>query len=403
MFKNLRIKNFRSIESIDIDNLGSVNLVVGENNGGKSTFLEAIRIYCAKGDPILLNEIAAGRGEVTFESRDIAADLLGIDIFESIFSGRRFNDLGKDEIYIGDIEEEDYLTMERAWLSETVVNADVDENEIPTIRRQFINREIGLERAINRGQPIEPIILMRNKYRNDSRIRRNYLNLDDLPNDSTAVTARRLSERWSQSFKLVPCSYVPTRMLGMAETGAMWDRVALTDFEPVVVNALKVIDARIDGIVFVEQGDLRPNSRRQSSFGRRTALIKMSDSKVRVPLASSGDGVLRLLQIILSLYAAKNGVLLIDEFENGLHFSVQEKIWDAIFYHAGKLGVQVFATTHSSDTVHTFSKIANSADNKGALIQLSKSAAFDEQGKTVATVYSENELYFATSSDMELR
>jgi hypothetical protein len=401
MFDNLRIENFRSIESIRIRDLGAVNLIVGENNGGKSTFLEAIRVFCAKGDPILLNEIAAARGEVTFDSRDIAADLLGLEIFESMFAGRRFNDLGKNEIYIGDINEETYLTIERAWISETVVNAESDESEIPTIRRQYISSPASFERSVERGRPLEPILLIKNKIQN-GRIRRSFVNLDDLPSDSTAASARRLSERWTQNFDVVPCSYVPTRMLGMAETGAMWDRVALTDFQPVVVDALKVIDSRIDGIVFVEQGDMRPNTRRPSSIGRRTALIKMTDSKLRVPLASSGDGVLRLLQIILSLYAAKGGVLLIDEFENGLHYSVQEKIWDAIFYHAGKLNVQVFSTTHSSDTVRAFSTIANES-GVGSLIQLSKSAAVNEDKKTIATVYNNYELRFASETDVELR
>lgn len=39
-----------------------------------------------------------------------------------------------------------------------------------------------------------------------------------------------------------------------------------------------------------------------------------------------GDGMLRVLQLALKLFAAKGGFLLIDEFENGLHYSVQEKV-----------------------------------------------------------------------------
>jgi AAA15 family ATPase/GTPase len=47
-------------------------------------------------------------------------------------------------------------------------------------------------------------------------------------------------------------------------------------------------------------------------------------------LKSMGDGITRLFQIILSLVNAKDGLLLIDEFENGLYWSVQPKVWDIV-------------------------------------------------------------------------
>jgi AAA15 family ATPase/GTPase len=39
---------------------------------------------------------------------------------------------------------------------------------------------------------------------------------------------------------------------------------------------------------------------------------------------------------------AQDGYLLIDEFENSLHYSVQEQVWKAIFSLAKSLNVQVF-------------------------------------------------------------
>ena len=64
-----------------------------------------------------------------------------------------------------------------------------------------------------------------------------------------------------------------------------------------------------------------------------------------------GDGINRILTIILAMVNCENGYLLIDEFENGLHYSVQEKLWEIIFYLAKRLNIQVFATTHSNDTI----------------------------------------------------
>jgi predicted ATP-dependent endonuclease of OLD family len=51
---------------------------------------------------------------------------------------------------------------------------------------------------------------------------------------------------------------------------------------------------------------------------------------------------------------ASGGILLIDEFENGLHWEVQRELWRALFQAAGNFGVQVFATTHSNDCIQAF-------------------------------------------------
>ncbi|PID61136.1 MAG: hypothetical protein CR974_04340 [Gammaproteobacteria bacterium] len=39
---SLKVKNFRILEGVEIDRLGHVNLIVGKNNSGKSTILEAL-------------------------------------------------------------------------------------------------------------------------------------------------------------------------------------------------------------------------------------------------------------------------------------------------------------------------------------------------------------------------
>jgi ABC-type multidrug transport system ATPase subunit len=67
-----------------------------------------------------------------------------------------------------------------------------------------------------------------------------------------------------------------------------------------------------------------------------------------------GDGMTRLFHIILSLVNAKNGYLLIDEVENGLHWSIHAGLWNIVFTMAGRLNVQVFATTHNRDCVRGF-------------------------------------------------
>ena len=67
----------------------------------------------------------------------------------------------------------------------------------------------------------------------------------------------------------------------------------------------------------------------------------------KIPVAYMGDGISRLLTIILYMANLPNGVVLIDEIENGLHHKVIPKVWEAIGRAAREFNCQVIATTHS--------------------------------------------------------
>jgi AAA15 family ATPase/GTPase len=106
------------------------------------------------------------------------------------------------------------------------------------------------------------------------------------------------------------------------------------------------------------------------------------------------------LHIVLSLLNAKDGVLLIDEMENGLHYRIQENLWRIIFEFSTKLNIQVFVTTHSWDVIESFSKISVEHPEEGVLYRLGRSR-FD--GKLSSYRYSEQALQSATQSEMEVR
>lgn len=63
MLDSLLIKNFRSLENFEVSKLGRVNLIVGKNNSGKSSVLEALRIYAGNGQRVLLDSISAEHDE----------------------------------------------------------------------------------------------------------------------------------------------------------------------------------------------------------------------------------------------------------------------------------------------------------------------------------------------------
>src|SRR5438309_9713890 len=63
ILNSLEIRNLRGFKHLQIERLGRVNLIVGKNNIGKSSLLEALQIYAHNGDPTLIWKILQARDE----------------------------------------------------------------------------------------------------------------------------------------------------------------------------------------------------------------------------------------------------------------------------------------------------------------------------------------------------
>ena len=164
----------------------------------------------------------------------------------------------------------------------------------------------------------------------------------------------------------------------------------LTDIEPEVVEALRIVDPQISAVSMIDdEGPVRTN---------RRAIVRTSNIRRPVPLRSFGDGLNRLFVIILSLANAGGGLLLVDEFENSLHHTVQLDAWRIIFRLAKELDIQVFATTHSNDAVKAFQEAAAETPEDGMLVRLTRRG-----GEIIHTTLEESELAIATRDRIEVR
>jgi AAA15 family ATPase/GTPase len=173
---------------------------------------------------------------------------------------------------------------------------------------------------------------------------------------------------------------------------ALWDLTSLTNLESEVISALGLIDDRVSGVAFVE------DISKGRSGDNRIPLVKIKGIDEPLPLKSMGDGITRLFHIIVALVNARNGLLLIDEFENGLHWSVQPKVWDIVFQLSERLNVQVFATTHSRDCIEGFDSAWNKYPALGAFFRLDP-----KDGLIKATEYTSETLTDAIEMDVEVR
>ncbi len=86
--------------------------------------------------------------------------------------------------------------------------------------------------------------------------------------------------------------------------------------------------------------------------------LKTDDTEEYNQINKYGDGIKHYISIICSLYACENGYLFIDEIENGIHYTLYDKLWEIIFQIAQEQNVQVFVTTHSKECIESYNNIS---------------------------------------------
>lgn len=380
MLKSLTIKNFRSLEDFEVSKLGRVNLIVGKNNSGKSTVLEALQIYAGNAQQGLLEKIAAVHDE-KYRLKESEVEEMDVSLpFEDFFIGRHFPQTDGVSILIGDLQTEQTLQIEHIFYveeREQVEEATTGES-VFRLRRKRVHKS---DPNLFGEAPSNGLVIQRGErstmLRLDSRSRPSSLDLSGA----------------------VPCAVVPTQFISIDELADEWDKIALTDSQDIVKDALRIISDDFQDITFVRNED-----RYQRRDLTRSAKVKLKNNSRPVPLGSLGDGMLRVLQLVLKVFSAKGGFMLIDEFENGLHYAVQEKVWDLVFELAKQLDIQVFATTHSWDCIESFARVAKAhEDIDGVLFRVGKSVRTSDKGRVIATVFSEEQLFDITQSDVEVR
>ena len=371
-FPDLSIERYRGFKQLAVSQLGRVTLITGKNNTGKSSVLEALRLHVQNAAPYSVHSILTYREEYIrgMDEEDHSYDPESVFHVSALFNGFPgiHDDFGPISIATSGKSRRMVLTMRVAWLSE-VTDSDGNRRLIPEQQTMFDESELvpALVAKTEDGEHVWPLEAMHRQ----ARLRRG-----PRPRPSDRVR--------------MPCIFTsPYSGGGTDLLGPLWDEIALTDNESDVVDALRIIDPRISAIRMI--GGEGPSK-------TRTAIVRAENIGRPVPLRSFGDGLNRLFSIILSLVNAQGGILLIDEFENGLHHTVQSDAWRVIFRLAQTLEVQVFATSHSWDAVEAFQKAAAETPEEGVLLRLTR---WDDD--IVPTVFAEDELAVATRHNIEVR
>jgi len=94
----------------------------------------------------------------------------------------------------------------------------------------------------------------------------------------------------------------------------------------------------------------------------------------KLPALMISSGISKILSILLSIATTGNGIVLIDEIENGLYYETQKKIWNAIYTFAITYKTQIFVTTHSEESLRSLMLTIKGNEDQFRLIRLEQKA-----------------------------
>ncbi|TWH50292.1 AAA family ATPase [Dulcicalothrix desertica] len=350
MLNDLTVQNYRCFKDLHINDFARVNLLVGMNNSGKTSLLEAIYL--------LVNQDDVHRSLIELLQNRVETDKL------PVLSG----------------DGNQYQLSQ--YLSEEVRNLfyGFESNDNQDILIKSSNQDLSFSiRKISHKN-----IFNQNSFEiicsdgSNSPIKINLLA------DGTVVKQDNLP-----ILPKKPSLLLASSNLNFQKLSELWNSILLTPKENKVVSALQILEPAVRRVGFTSY----PNY-------HSSILLKLDTYPQPIPLISMGEGMRRILAIAMASVTVENGFLLIDEIETGLHYEAQSQMWHFLLEIAKELNIQIFATTHSWDCIASFQEaLAPLEDSSiGKLFRLSR------QEENIRVVeYNSKELSIAVRQSIEVR
>ncbi len=341
LLNSLHIKSHRGIEDFSLFDLLPVSLIVGANNSGKSSILEAIALLLRPLDPAQWAHMA--------RLRDTDTDLA--DALWSIFRSKGVLQLddGPQQSKPMDIDGE-LLNERRAMNVRAVATEDWDAEEsgAATLRVS--------------------------------------VKINDLPRQEL-MFRRGSHAQWGEGVTQYRCFTVTpiTHRTSRALVDHL-SRVVDEGEKALALEMLQLFDSRVQSL------DVSAGRRRQT-------IVVKHEERGAVDLASFGDGMRRVTALALALSRAQGGVLLIDELEAGIHPTVLGHVVQKLLAAAQAADVQVIATTHSLEAIDAL--IATSTD--GAIASVAAYYVAQSNGKRSVRRYDHERLHSLREAGVDLR
>ena len=307
-FKNLEIKNFRGIDHLKMEDLSRVNIFLGQNNSGKTSILECLLLILGMSSPDMPQSLNRLR------SRNNITGVVDVRYM--------FNNL-------------------------ILANAP----EITVLQTNDVRRhlKLSLSYVFDEKEQIQPNVPMPIS---DSFALINTLEM------LFDVTEGGMPKNYRSSLTFNQAGTITNRKL--AEGYVEKDFVGLITadlFSGNLVNDLSELFKRKQKDLILERLAMFDKAIYTIDILKDDVYIGFEGVNEQLPLGMTGDGLRRYLNIVASSANPLTNIILIDEIDNGLHYSAYKKLWEAIFALATDTNKQVFVTTHSKETLYRLNEM----------------------------------------------
>jgi AAA domain, putative AbiEii toxin, Type IV TA system len=311
MLQSFAVRGFRCFRQLTMGPFDHINLIAGKNNVGKTAVLEALHLHGYPLDCTLPFKINQQRGGEELEK-------VNPDLVRWLFFEKR----ASDGLEFKSEDPDGKVRWTRMWLVDGL-----------TVRERFpeIDKVLQSTFLAAAQEPNLPRLIQRSESNGQERFAVGVPKGSGLSSVGSSESAADGPSVLLESG--TGRSEEDVKAFSEMEAGKRQDRI---------LPWLRVLEPRLQRLVLlvlagtpVIHGDLE-------GLGQL------------VPMSFMGEGLRRLLSILLAIdKAAGGGTVLVDEMENGLHYSVMKDVWRAIAQAARQADVQVFATTHSWECMRT--------------------------------------------------
>lgn len=330
LLTDFEIENFRCFDTFKMHNIKRINLIGGMNNAGKTALLEALFFLNGIGDSSLNYIKYAFRGE-----KVIVEHRLAITQWYSLFYNRRTDQFIKlkstlstkdtKETYARTFGELDWQVthdIKKDVLALTTI-ADTLEKGIKLYTAHYFN-----------GESIGTPSLIQIYPSNPSSFVSNLLNIGINSGDF-------LFESYTNTILFIPAGI----KINGKELAEMYDAAKFKGQAQKLLFALQLIEPTIANVDML-------------NLGEPALYVTRQNEQFPSPLSTYGDAITKVALYVLLIINNPNSILLLDEVENGIHYTNQPKFWAWLFDLATEFDVQIFATTHSREMIEAYAQTA---------------------------------------------
>lgn len=362
MFESVTVKNFRCFRDFTLEPLERMNLIAGVNNVGKTALLEAVWLYHGHHNPEVGLRLSAFRGLGPFKKQEFMWDL-----FLKFDPKKIINISIRDPNNVSSI------------LSARILEHPISQLSLTDLERKTINSQESSVKEMTTRESTEPI---------ESEVLFEHLNgSGEVTKAHAYVEQDRIRFERAPQAKVSKSIYLGSRIHESLETLAeRYGNLQVKKKEKEIVNILRIIEPSLKRLT-VRYG------------GGAPVIYGDIGIKRLMPLLLMGEGMARLLGIGLAITDAENGTLLIDEIENGLHYSVMTNIWKAVANLARMYSVQIFATTHSRECIQAAHEAFRESERYDFLLHRLDWV----NGEIQAVTYDQEALEAALKAKLEVR